>query len=112
MSSTTPRPFKITIPQEVVDKLKQKLSLDDLPDELEGSAWDYGVPASDMKRLVKAWQEWDWRQAEKNLNQAPMYTTGVLVDGYGTLDIHFVHQRSNIRGAIPLLFVHGCTFDI
>jgi hypothetical protein len=30
------------------------------------------------------------------------------VDGHGTLSIHYVHQRSSIPGAIPLLFVHGC----
>lgn len=108
MSSTAPKPFKISILQEKVDRLKQKLSLDDLPDELENSGWDYGVPLSDMKRLVKAWQEWDWRETEKKLNQVSMYTVYVPVGGYGTPDIHFVHQKSEVKGAIPLLFVHGC----
>jgi hypothetical protein len=31
------------------------------------------------------------------------------VEGFGALSIHYVHQRSKIQGAIPLLFVHGCT---
>jgi len=108
MSSTTPKPFKISIPQDKVDRLRQKLSLSDFPDELENSGWDYGVPLSDMKRLVKAWQDWDWREAEKELNQLPMYTMGVPVEGYGTLDVHFIHQKSEVKGAVPLLFVHGC----
>jgi hypothetical protein len=47
MSSTSPKLFKIAIAHGTVDRLKQKLSLDDLPDGLEDSAWDYGVPLSD-----------------------------------------------------------------
>jgi hypothetical protein len=110
MSSAIPKPFKISIPQEKVNRPKQQLSPADLPDELENSGWDYGVPLSDMKRLVKAWREWDWRKAEKALNQVPMYTMDVPVDGYWTLDIHIVYQKSEIKGAIPLLVVHGSRF--
>jgi len=32
----------------------------------------------------------------------------VDVGGFGSLDIHFVHRKSEMKGAIPLLFVHGC----
>jgi hypothetical protein len=111
MSSSAPRPFQIAIPQAKIDNLKLKLSLAEFPDELENSGWDYGVPLSEMKRLIKAWQKWDWREAEKKLNRATMYTMDVPVDGYGTLDIHFVHQRSEVKSAIPLLFVHDCKFE-
>jgi hypothetical protein len=38
----------------------------------------------------------------------PQYTTEIAVDGFGTLNIHFVHKRSQVENAIPLLFVHGC----
>jgi hypothetical protein len=30
------------------------------------------------------------------------------VEGFGELSVHYVHQRSSVKGAIPLLFVHGC----
>jgi hypothetical protein len=40
--------------------------------------------------------------------QLPMFTIPVEVNGFDTLDIHFVHQRSAVSGAIPLLFLHGC----
>ena len=30
------------------------------------------------------------------------------IDGYGALNVHYVHQKSIVAGAIPLLFVHGC----
>jgi len=26
--------------------------------------------------------------------------------------VHYVHQRSAAKGAIPLLFVHGCTLSL
>lgn len=103
-----PIPFKISIPQSQVDSLKTKLSLAEFPDELSNSQWDLGVPLSDMKRLVKAWESWDWRQAEERLNRIPQYRTGIKVDGFEELDIHFVWQKSEVKNAIPLLFVHGC----
>ena len=100
--------FKISIPQQKLDNLKTKLSLAEFPDELENAQWDLGVPLADMKRLTKAWENWDWRQAEERLNKLPQYKTGIKVDGYEELDIHFVWQKSEVKRAIPLLFVHGC----
>jgi pimeloyl-ACP methyl ester carboxylesterase len=105
-----PEPFTISIPQAKVDHLKAKLSLAELPDELEASEWDLGAPLADIARLTKAWQDWDWRQAEEKLNKLPHYHTGINVDGFGELDIHFVWQKSEVKNAIPLLFVHGCMY--
>jgi microsomal epoxide hydrolase len=100
--------FKISVPQEKIDALKQKLSLTQFPDELEASGWDLGSPLNDIKRLTKAWEQFDWRQAENKLNETPQFTTDIDVAGFGTLNIHFVHQTSKVTGAVPLLFVHGC----
>ena len=106
-----PTPFTISIPQQRLDALKAKLALAEFPDELENAQWDLGVPLADMKRLTKAWEEWDWRQAEEKLNRIPQFRTGVKVDGFEVLDVHFVWQKSEIKSAIPLLFVHGCEFS-
>jgi len=38
--------------------------------------------------------------------------TVVEVEGFGELDMHFIHQKSEVEGAIPLLFVHGCEFHV
>lgn len=104
-----PEPYQINVPQEKIDSLKTKLSLAEFPGELAESEWDLGVPLADMKRLTKAWEKWDWRQAEKRLNQElPQFHTGIEVDGFGELDIHFVWQKSSVKNAIPLLFSHGC----
>ena len=109
---TPPTSFKISIPQQKLDYLKTKLSLAEFPDELDNAQWDLGVPLADMKRLTKAWENWDWRQAEERLNKLPQYKTGINIDGFEELDIHFVWQKSEVKGAIPLLFVHGCEYNL
>ena len=84
-------------------------SLRHSPDELEDSGWDYGAPLADIKRLVAYWKSgYDWRQHERRINSTlPQYTTDVEVDGFGTINVHFVHQESDAVNAIPLLFCHG-----
>jgi hypothetical protein len=39
------------------------------------------------------------------MNKLPNFITKIDVEGFGELDIHFLHQKSS-AGAIPLLFVH------
>ncbi|KAJ7116815.1 Alpha/Beta hydrolase protein [Mycena crocata] len=105
----TETPFKISISDAAIERLQQKLNLASLPDELEGSGWDYGVPLADLKRLLSRWRDgYDWRRNEAQINAAlPQFTRPISVDGHGTLEIHYVHQQSEVSGAIPLLFVHG-----
>jgi len=91
------QPYNISIPQSQIDNLKHKLSLASFPDELEGAGWDLGCPLTDIKRLTKAWEVWDWRQAEKKLNAYPQFHTDIDVTGFGSLDIHFVYQRARLR---------------
>jgi len=55
----SPKPFHISVPQEMIDALKQKLALAEFPDELEDSGWDLGSPLNDIKRLTKAWERYD-----------------------------------------------------
>jgi len=105
-------PFKIAIPDASLDILQQKLALASFPDELEDAGWDYGVPLTDIRRLVTRWKEgYDWRKYEAQLNEElPQFTRDIDVEGHGTLNIHYVHKKSTVVDAIPLLFVHGCEF--
>lgn len=105
-------PFAITVPDEKLQSLRQKLELTVFPDELEDSGWQYGVPLADVRRLVARWKSgYDWRKHEAQLNaELPQFTRDIEVAGHGTLNIHYVHKKSTISHAVPLLFVHGCTF--
>jgi len=102
-------PFKISVPDALLERLHKKLELTDLPDELDGAGWEYGVPLADVQRLVARWRNgYNWRVHEAQINAAlPQFTRPISVDGHGTLEIHYVHQPSAVAGAIPLLFVHG-----
>lgn len=107
MSSITP--FKIAVSEDKLNRLKQKLALTDFPDEItDAEAWSHGSPVSDIKRLAHYWaNEFNWRAVEAKLNEIPQYLVPIEIEGFGTYDIHFIHQPSTVKSAIPLLFLHG-----
>jgi len=111
---STEVPFKIYVSDDKIAQLKAKLDNATFPDELEDSGWAYGAPLKDIKRLVARWQNgFDWRAHEKMINdELPQFTRDINIDRFGNLNIHYVHQKSPVVDAIPLLFVHGCEYPI
>lgn len=103
-------PFQINIPQDQIDLLQTKLALTVFPDELKDAGLDYGAPLDDMRRLVTRWKDgYQWKKHESALNaDLPQFTRDIEVDGFGTLNVHYVHKKSDVVNAVPLLFVHGC----
>jgi hypothetical protein len=102
-------PYQIAVPDSDIEKLKSRLADTRLPDELNESAWDYGAPLADVKRLVAYWRDqYDWRAAEAKINQIPQFRATIQADNFEPLKIHFIHHKSPVVGAIPLLFCHGC----
>ncbi|KAF8192190.1 Alpha/Beta hydrolase protein [Pholiota molesta] len=101
--------FKIAIPDSDLTRLHQKLELATFPDELTDAGWDYGAPLADIQRLVARWKEgYDWRKYEAQINdELPQFTRDIDVEGFGTLNVHYVHKKSDVADAVPLLFVHG-----
>ncbi|KAF2856329.1 alpha/beta-hydrolase [Plenodomus tracheiphilus IPT5] len=104
-----PEPYTISVSHSALDKLVRKLSDTDYPDELDTlNQWPYGSPLADVNRLAKYWEKgFDWRKAEAKLNELPNYHKKVHVEGFGNLNIHFLHSKSSNPNAIPLLFCHG-----
>ncbi|KAJ3473653.1 hypothetical protein NLG97_g10198 [Lecanicillium saksenae] len=103
------KPYTIAVPDEALARVKSKLDSFDLPKNVDfENDWNYGAPAADIKRLANYWRDcFDWRAQEKRMNQMPQFTTEIEVDGFGALNIHFVHQKSSGSNSIPLLFCHG-----
>jgi Epoxide hydrolase N terminus len=103
-------PFRIAVSDADIELLHKKLDLTRFPDELEDSGRDYGAPLKDLQRLVAHWKNgYDWRKHEAALNsELPQFTRDIDIKGHGTLNIHYVHKKSQAVDAIPLLFVHGC----
>jgi pimeloyl-ACP methyl ester carboxylesterase len=101
--STAVAPFKIRVSDEVLSDLKQRLTRARFADEIPGAEWDYGTNLAYLKTLMTYWRDkYDWRAQERRLNQFEQFKTNI--DG---LDIHFIHRRSKVPGAAPLLLLNG-----
>ncbi|MGW0810008.1 epoxide hydrolase family protein [Nonomuraea sp. NPDC002799] len=96
-------PFRIEVPQEQLDDLRDRLAATRWPDELPGVDWSYGVPVAYARKLAAYWRTgFDWRAAEARLNAFPQFTTHI--DGQ---NVHFLHVRSPEPDALPLIITHG-----
>lgn len=105
--------FKLAVPDSELELLRKKLDLVRFPDELDEAGWEYGAPMVDIRRLVNRWRDgFDWRAAEAKINELPQFTRDIEIDGFGALNIHYVHVKSEAKDAIPLLLVHGCDLFI
>lgn len=86
------KPFTISVSDEELDQLQQRLALAKFPSQLESpdqDPWDFGVPAKEVQRLANYWKDgFDWRKAEAKLNRLPQYHADIEVEGFGILDIH------------------------
>lgn len=103
------RSYKIDVDTKKLETLRKKLELTVLPDEVEdASPWSRGAPLGEIHRLLSYWKDgFDWRKAEAKLNEMPQEIVNVEIDGFGTCAVHCVHQKSEVKNAIPLLFAHG-----
>jgi pimeloyl-ACP methyl ester carboxylesterase len=95
--------FEIHVDEAVLDDLRRRLAAARIPDQIDGTGWEYGIPADYLRELVDYWRDtYDWRAHEQRLNELEHYRT--VIDGQS---IHFVHARSPHDGAFPLLLTHG-----
>jgi epoxide hydrolase len=97
------RPFRVEVPQGVLDDLGRRLSATRWPAGAGEAGWSRGVPAGYLRELAGYWLSgYDWRAAEAELNSYPQFVTEI--DGAG---VHFLHVRSSRADAVPLLLTHG-----
>ena len=96
-------PFEIRVDDAVLDDLHDRLARVRLPDQIEGTGWEYGIPIDYLRELVDYWRDaYDWRAQEARLNELEHFRT--RIDGQS---IHFIHARSPHADALPLLLTHG-----
>ena len=96
-------PFTAAVPEETLVDLRDRLRRTRFIDEFEGSDWTYGVSRPYLLELCDYWRTtFDWRAQEALLNSFDQFQT--YVDGQS---IHFIHARSPVPTALPLLLVHG-----
>ncbi|HKP94315.1 MAG TPA: epoxide hydrolase N-terminal domain-containing protein, partial [Fibrobacteria bacterium] len=85
------KPFKIEVPQAVLEDLRERLGEVRWPAEVEGSGWSYGTNLEYMRGLAGYWRDRylpEWCRHERALNRFPHFRHEI--DGVG---IHFIHER-------------------
>ncbi|KAG9105805.1 hypothetical protein FRC07_009097, partial [Ceratobasidium sp. 392] len=102
--SSQPKPFKVEVSDEDIQRLRALLKAQRLPEKpiLPDATFKIGAELSWMKKAKQHLVDFDWRAVETTLNSFDQY----LVDIEGAT-IHFVHQKSTHKNAIPILLLHG-----
>jgi pimeloyl-ACP methyl ester carboxylesterase len=97
------RPFRVDVPDDVLDDLRLRLERTRLPNQIDGIGWEQGTELGELEQLLAYWRdEYDWRAQEARLNALDHIVTEV--DGQR---IHAVHARSPEPDALAVMLVHG-----
>ncbi|HEX3961074.1 MAG TPA: epoxide hydrolase [Trebonia sp.] len=97
------RPFRVDIADMAIEDLRVRLHQTRWPEPQTVDDWSQGTPLSYARELCRYWlEDYDWPAANQRLNQFPQFMA--TVDG---LDIHFIHVRSPLSTATPLVLTHG-----
>lgn len=71
-------PFKIHVPDEVLDDLKYRPEHARWPEQIAGTGWESGTDSEFLRELVEYWRTtFDWRAVESRLNSYPQFTVTV-----------------------------------
>ncbi len=103
MTSDAIRPYRIAVPDEVLQDLQARLRRTRWPEAELVDDWSQGAPLAWVQDICGYWAEgYDWRRREALLNRFAQFVTAL--DG---IDIHFIHVRSPHADAMPLVLTHG-----
>jgi pimeloyl-ACP methyl ester carboxylesterase len=96
-------PFKISVSNEVLKDLRERLDRTRFPDEVPDTGWEYGTNLAYMKELIEYWRaRYDWRKHEAALNKFAHFKADI--DG---LNLHFIREQGRGPHPKPLLLSHG-----
>jgi len=98
------QPFRIDLAKGIphLETLVKNTNLPPKP-LYPGAGIDFGIQLDFLRDLKTQWvQGYNWSEQEAELNELAQYTTTI-----GNLTVHFVHETSQDKDAIPLLLLHG-----
>lgn len=96
-------PFRIDVPDEVLDDLHARIRRTRWPGAAPGEPWSQGTDLSYLRDLLDYWADgFDWRAMERALNGVEHVR--VDIDGAA---IHAARARSRSPDPIPLVLTHG-----
>src|SRR5437879_1990461 len=95
-------PFRISIPDEMLQDLASRLATARLP-TAGVDDWNGGMNPAYLRELVAYWRDgFDWRAQEALLNR--FRHQRIHVDG---TRIHFIHENGRGPSPLPILLTHG-----
>lgn len=96
-------PFLVPFSQSAVEDLQTRLGRTRWPDEISGSAWEYGFSLEFLQEICAYWKDqFDWRARVDRL--ATFHHFRYRSNGPS---IHFVHERGQGPAPIPVILTHG-----
>lgn len=97
------KPFHVHFPDETLVDLNRRIVATRWPDKEIVADQSQGVQLATVQKLAQYWAtDYNWRKVEATLNTFPQFTTEI--DG---VDIHFIHVRSKLPNALPVIVTHG-----
>jgi len=103
MSTVVSEPFRIGVPEEVLDDLRARLLRARRLRVLKSGSWDGGSDPDYLDDLIRYWRtDYDWRRQERELNHLAHFTARL-----GDANIHYVHEPALGVRTAPLLLLHG-----
>lgn len=96
-------PFTISIPDEDLKDMNERLRRTRYPVDFANDDWRYGYNTDYHKQLVDYWiNEYDWRDVERRMNELPHFKTELM-----GVPLHFIHVKGKGPNPMPLLIHHG-----
>lgn len=107
-----PQAYTVNVDPHFIEETRMKVSKFRNTEDVNTPAWFDGPSASEIESVARYWvEDYDWFeiQAGINANFSHFYTTVPSPSHYynESVDLHFIHQRSERKDAIPILFLHG-----
>ncbi len=95
--------FQLSVPDSVLDDLRQRLLRTRLPDEPPLAPWSTGTSVAYLKKLLDYWRDaFDWRLQEAKLNAIRQFTVPLA-----GINLHFIHAKGKGPDPMPILLSHG-----
>ena len=96
-------PFRIDVPDAVLDDLWHRIDATRWPQTISDAGWDYGTDIDWLRALCAYWRsDYNWRKHEAALNELRQWS--VRLAG---LDVHCVHAPGRGPKPLPLVLTHG-----
>ncbi len=103
MKNRQPTSFTISINEDLLIDLRNRINNTRWPEASPGIAWNQGTDLNYLQQLLHYWvNEFDWHAQERYLNTFNHFN--IEIDD---VNIHFIHAKTKQGQGIPLILIHG-----